>query len=110
MEYTLSQLSGQFVKVIDEKTFRYVDTIEEAQGVMFVCPLCFHNNNDSDIGVHSVLCWNPSVPQTIEPVPGRWNLVGTSLEDLSLVAGSSSILLTGDGCKWHGFITNGKVT
>lgn len=110
MKLRLTELDPQFLKRINDTNFRHVETIEEADGVMFVCPLCYENNGKSDIGVHSVLCWNPSVPQTTEPVPGRWNLLGTGYEDLTLQAGSSSIHLTGDGCGWHGFIRNGEVT
>ncbi len=110
MNLRLTELEPQFLKRIDDSNFREVDSIAEADGIMFVCPLCFENNGKSNIGVHSVLCWNPSVPQTTAPVPGRWNLVGTGYGDLTLQAGSSSILLTGEGCGWHGFIGNGEVT
>lgn len=110
MNLRLTELDPQFLKRIDDNNFRHVDSIAEADGVMFICPLCFVNNGKNDVGVHSVLCWNPSVPQTTEPVPGRWNLRGTGYEDLTLEAGSSSILLAGEGCGWHGFIRNGEVT
>lgn len=110
MKLQLAELNPQFLKRIDDNRFREVDAIKDADGVMFVCPLCFEKNGKSDVGVHSVLCWKPSVPQTTEPTPGRWNLIGTGYEDLTLQNGSSSILLTGDGCGWHGFIQNGVVT
>jgi len=110
MNIKLTELEPQFLKRIDDTHFQNVDSISDADGVMFVCPLCFENNGKSNIGVHSVLCWNPSVPQTTEPVPGRWNLLGTGYGDLTLQAGSSSIHLTGEGCGWHGFIRNGDVT
>lgn len=85
---------------------RYEDTIEYAQGIMFLCPKCFA---EKGANVHHVICWNPSVPNYVNPKPGRWNLVGTGYRDLSLVAGSSSILLT-SGCRWHGFIRDGEAT
>lgn len=88
--------------------FVMVDSISEAQGVKFLCPKCWKANN-GPIGTHAVICWNPTIPQTVPPQPGRWSLVGTGLHDLSLVAASSSILLTA-GCMWHGYIKNGEVT
>jgi len=92
-----------------------VATIAEAQGVRFLCPLCFHNNSNSSIGVHSVICWSSSrgVPSYVKPLPGRWLLVGTGIDNLTLgrePTKTRSILLTGDGCKWHGFVTDGYAT
>ncbi len=111
MKLKLTELYPQFLKRLDDNHFQFVDSIFDADGIMFICPLCFENNGKSRIGVHSIICWNPNVPQTTTPIPGRWDLVGTGFDDLSLVAGSSSILLGGeDGCKWHGFIKNGEVT
>ena len=110
MRLQLTELEPQFLKRISDKRFREVKTLAKADGIMFVCPLCFENNGKNRVGVHSVICWNLSVPQTTEPTPGRWNLLGTGYDDLTLQNGSSSILLTGDGCGWHGFIQNGVVT
>lgn len=107
----LLDLEPQFLKYEPRDGFEYlvyVDSIAEAQGVWFLCPKCWKKNGGR-VGTHAVLCWNPSVPPTLDPKPGRWNLVGTGLHDLSLVAGSSSIKLTA-GCEWHGFIKAGEVT
>jgi hypothetical protein len=84
-----------------------VDTIDEADGVIFLCPKCFQDNGGS-AGTHSVLCWRPRVPDGVFPMPGRWEFQGTGLADLSLVAGSSSVLLT-DGCKAHFFVEGGGI-
>jgi hypothetical protein len=73
----------------------------------FQCPLCFQTNS-GPVGTHYVLCWRPRVPPQIKPAPGRWEFTGAGLDDLTLVAGSSSILLT-DGCKAHFFIENGAI-
>lgn len=129
----LTDLEPQFLKIKDEKTFEHVDEISAADGVLFLCPKCFVHN-DGPVGTHSVLCWCPHVPQSVPPVPGRWDFQGTCYGDLSLVAGSSSVLLKGfcvrPGCPgwhgwpegggppctdprcagWHGFIQNGEVT
>lgn len=110
MNLRLTELEPQFLKRVSDNRFRQVRTLSKANGIMFVCPLCFLNNGKKREGVHSVICWDPSVPQTTDPVPGRWNLLGTGFEDLTLQAGSSSIHLTGEGCGWHGYIRDGNVT
>jgi hypothetical protein len=93
----------------DPKSYRCRDVSRaEANGLFFLCPKCFVENGGR-VGTHAVICWDPSVPQTVSPTPGRWNLIGASFDDLSLVAGSSSVLLMG-GCNWHGYVTNGEVT
>ncbi|MDE2470651.1 MAG: hypothetical protein KGL35_18385 [Bradyrhizobium sp.] len=107
----LYELKAEFVRLTDGNNFRRVDSIAEAQGVMFLCPLCYAANNGSR-GTHSVICWSRSrgVPDDIDPKPGRWVLKGTGLDDLTLdgEAGQSrSVLLLG-GCGWHGFVTNGE--
>lgn len=84
----------------------------DANGVMFACPKCYVAADCSLVGVHQVLCWSPDVPLPPAgppPAPGRWRLVGTGIADLSLVNGSSSVLLT-SGCRWHGFVKNGVAT
>lgn len=106
----LSDLLPRFLHRTDDTHYHYVDTIDKADGVIFLCPVCFLNNHRSNVGVHSVICWNPSVPQSTSPTPGRWNLVGSGLRDLSLVAGSSSVLLTGPGCGAHFHVKDGMVT
>jgi hypothetical protein len=84
-----------------------VPTIAEAQGVRFLCPKCFASHGGA-VGTHSVICWAPSVPQTVTPTGGRWELLGAGLGDLTLRAGSSSVLLT-SGCHAHFFIEAGAV-
>lgn len=84
-----------------------IETVDEADGIIFLCPKCFTTNNGS-VGTHYVLCWRPRIPPDIAPKPGRWELLGTSINDLSLRAGSSSILLHSD-CTAHFFIENGMI-
>lgn len=86
----------------------YVDTPQEADGITFMCPKCFDQNKGSK-GTHWVMCWTPKISQDVTPKPGRWNLVGTNYEDLSLVAGSSSVLIT-NGCLAHFLIQKGEIT
>lgn len=92
--------------------FPYVDTIDAAQGVEFLCPKCFTANGGS-VGTHAVICWSRSrgVPDHAEPRPGRWKMEGTGLNDLTLNADppgtARSVQLLG-GCLWHGFVTDGE--
>ena len=105
----LTDLEPKFLKRIDDHHFRFVGTLAEADGVEFLCPKCMAENGMKRPGVHAVICWSPSVPQTTHPTPGRWQMLGTGLHDLTLRAGSSSVLLQGDGCKAHFFIENGNI-
>ena len=113
----LTELEPQFYKRLDDKLSQQVDSITEADGIRFLCPVCWKKNG-GPVGTHAILCWNPSVPQTTTPKGGRWNLVGTGYHDLSLVAGSSSVLIHGSEEEkakgivehWHGFVQNGEVT
>lgn len=103
---TLLELQPTFLKIIDHKTYKMVNNIKEADGIRFLCPKCFMDKGE--IGTHSVICWNLSVSQEFSPNPGRWNLIGTGYNDLTLQAGSSSIALMG-GCFAHFFIQNGMI-
>jgi hypothetical protein len=106
----LIDLEPQFLKTNEDGTLHhYVDSIKEADGIRFLCPLCFKNNKGS-VGTHGCICWQPHVPQNISPKPGRWYFDGTGYDNLTLRNGSSSILLNGDGCKAHFFIKDGEVT
>lgn len=88
-----------------------VESLAEADGVMFLCPKCFADNK-GEVGTHSVICWFVGkVPDDVCPKPGRWNPSGTGLHDLTFVGhGAVSVLLTGGGCAWHGFVKNGDAT
>lgn len=112
MQLRLSQLQPKFLQIISETHWKETDDLQSAQGIQFLCPKCFWENGCSDIGVHSVVCWfkDRGVPDTVHPLPGRWNPHGTGYDDLSFVGpGANSILLTA-GCRWHGFIRCGEVT
>lgn len=91
-----------------------VDALAEAHGLKFLCPKCFAANG-GPTGTHSVICWSRSrgTPEDAQPGPGRWRIKGSGFADLTLKADAPSkarsVQLIG-GCKWHGFITNGRVT
>jgi hypothetical protein len=83
-------------------------SLAEAQGIEFLCPKCFAENN-GPVGTHAVICWfKGKVPDSVSPKPGRWNPSGTCIDDLTFVPpGAFSVLLTG-GCGWHGYVKNGS--
>lgn len=86
--------------------FHDVETLAEADMLMFLCPACFAANNGA-VGTHSVMVTfaGRNVPDEAgsrgnDGAPTRWTASGTNLDDLVC---TPSILLTG-GCAWHGFI------
>ncbi len=103
----LIELEPHFIKIINSNSWTTDSSPQDADGIQFLCPKCF-SDNKGPMGTHMIICWKPHVPQTFYPVPGRWNIVGNSYDNLSLVAGSSSVLLTG-GCKAHFFVRNGEI-
>ena len=109
----LADLEARFLKYLDDKSYGPVKLLREADGVIFLCPVCFTKNNCSNVGVHSVICWfKDKVPDTLQPGPGRWNPGGTGMYDLTFVPpGMTGVKLTNpDGCGWHGHIRNGEAT
>jgi len=90
---------------------RYVDTLPEADGVFFLCPLCFQANG-GPVGTHGVLLPFSNAPAGAYPMKNaagmepRWSASGTSLDDLVC---TPSIQLLGGGCAWHGFIGSNGV-
>lgn len=103
----LTDLEPKFLKLVSNRSFQTVNEIA-SDGLLFLCPKCFIENN-GPVGTHSIICWAPHIPLSPELTgPGRWAMQGTSYEDLSLVAGSSSILLQG-GCNAHFFIERGSI-
>lgn len=126
----LTDLDAQLVQYLsqdkDRAGWRYVTTLDEAQGLWFQCPLCAVGKEAGEDegrrhvkGAHYILCWFrnprqlPPVPDSAQPGPGRWWIEGTGLHDLTFNFGTPerprSIQLTG-GCSWHGYITNGETT
>jgi hypothetical protein len=103
----LTELEPEFLK-IDGNSYRPVQTPQEADGIDFLCPVCFAANK-GNVGTHHIICWKPQVPQTVSPVPGRWNILGSGFADLTLQAGSSSVLLRTAPCRAHFFIEKGQI-
>ncbi len=98
-------------------SIHYVQDIKDADGITFLCPVCFQKNG-GESGTHHIMCWRPSVPPDVSPKPGRWEFRGSGLQDISLVSyplpgggmSASSVLLPdADGCKAHFHVTNGDI-
>lgn len=99
--------------------FHRVETIAEADEIMFLCPKCFEKNGGS-VGTHSVMVTfaGRNVPDEAgsrdsSGKPSRWTIVGgTTLDDLCL---TPSILLDNgrpadQGCHWHGFVGSSGIS
>lgn len=116
----LSELDAKFVGDYDERSFRFLDGVEGAQGVMFQCPLCAEGKprapDGGVMGAHYVVCWftnprnAPKVPDDANPKPGRWTFSGETIDELSFVGPNAASIQLEGGCNWHGFIRNGEAT
>lgn len=105
----LIDLEPSFLKYLGDGSSQYIDDLNSADGLIFLCPKCLNTNNGK-IGTHSIICWFlGKVPEDVAPKPGRWTPSGTCYEDLSFVPPNSpSILLTNEnGCKGHWMLENG---
>lgn len=108
---TLAELEATLIRYEERDGSTYLPlatSLADAHGVMFLCPKCFAENR-GPVGTHSIICWFAGrVPAHATPGPGRWNPRGSGLEDLTFVPpGSTSVLLT-SGCRWHGYVENGR--
>ncbi len=85
-----------------------VETLIDAQCIMFICPKCFIPNGGAhyvevtfaDRGVLPGMGIHNSKGEDV-----RWKVSGTGYGDLTT---QPSILIEG-GCQWHGFITKGEI-
>ena len=93
----LTDLDGTFVRHASGGNFLEVESLSEADGVMFDCPGC---------GDHSIVVWDRSVPIGDGFGAWRWTMDGTSLSDLTLHP-SVDLSHSGIACKWHGWVKNG---
>lgn len=116
MNLNLADLEPEWCKDYNPtiRGFKHTELGSEAQGIWFLCPVCFVKNK-GPMGTHMVLVWfkDRGVPDTAEPLP-RWTATGTTFFDLTLMP---SIDTTKNKAgevvnphEWHGFITAGKVT
>ena len=107
----LIDLEPKFYGMPDGDLWPNVERIEDARGVQFLCPVCYAANG-GPVGTHGIVCWSPAVPLSVPPGPGRWELLGTGFDDLTLrnPARSDSVALTGKGgCHAHFFVRGGRI-
>jgi hypothetical protein len=104
----LTELDPHWLVREDDNHFGRARRLDQADGIRFRCPKCFEVNRGVR-GTHSIICWQPHVPQSTFPTPGRWSFRGRGFRDLSLIASSNSVRLT-SGCAAHFWIKNGEVT
>lgn len=112
----LTELEPQFVQHVEDargRLERHVDTLADAHGILFLCPVCF-TANAGPVGTHAVLVTfaGRGVPDHLgshndKGKPSRWSVEGTGLSDLTT---RPSIHLKGAPCNWHGYITAGDVS
>jgi hypothetical protein len=107
----LTDLEPQLYRYAGDKSFASVETVAEADSVMFLCPACFAKNA-GPIGTHRIRVdfAGKGVPAEValhnsQGRPVWWNASGNDVRDLTL---TPSILLLHD-CEWHGFVTNGGI-
>ncbi len=107
----LTELEPKLYKYIGDQRFKTVKTVDKADSVMFLCPVCFKTNKGNK-GTHSIRVdfKGKGVPVeiAIKNAQGEavyWNATGKDINDLTL---TPSILLL-SGCAWHGFVTAGEV-
>lgn len=94
--------------------FTTVESLAEADGIWFDCPLCWQKwKAGAEHGPHGVLIWfeGRRAPDRLgrdsQNRRVRWTIQsGTGLDDLQL---TPSILLSGPGCGWHGFVGSSGV-
>ena len=98
----LSELDAVFLRTIDRQSWREVQDIAEAQGVRFLCPKCFAENGGPVGTATRLFRWSESrgTPAAMRPGPGRWLLVGTGIDDLTLNADPPRTARC-CGCQWR---------
>lgn len=84
-KHSLLELKAEFIAFQRLRGMKVVKTIDEAQGLIFLCPACFEKNGGAR-GTHSVICWTKEAQEDLglNGRRHRYRLEGTSLEDLSL--------------------------
>ena len=80
----LTELEPEFLKRTDTG-MRTDVSMAEADGMWFLCPVCFEKNK-GPVGTEHIICWfYGKVPDNITPWPGRWKPAGTGFADMTFV-------------------------
>lgn len=119
----LRDLDARFVydATADGCRLSTVDSVEGAQGVMFQCPKCAIGKETGEEdgrrfvrGAHSIRVFfsNPRGAAVAPPAADenpRWQMSGNGIDDLTLQP-SINLDVPGqeNGCRWHGWVTNGE--
>jgi hypothetical protein len=101
----LTELEPHFfvVGVVDEhRVLKHVNGLEHADGIRFLCPLCFSRG----VATHVVTIRFALIPRP--PRQEEWMASGSGYHNLTLTP--SIHITTPDGCGWYGFVTAGEVT
>jgi hypothetical protein len=120
----LRELDGRFfgkVNAARRSSMLQGDRIRGAQGVLFQCPKCSAGKPVGDDGrgfrgAHYIkVCF--SNPRNALPAPAeyddnpRWEMSGSSLDDLTLSPSINLDVPSDDGvvygCRWHGWVRSG---
>jgi hypothetical protein len=102
----LEQLEAKFLIVKTTHHYHETDDFTQAQGIKFLCPLCYRRNNGPE-GTHTIQVFfaERNVPASLVPRSGGWKATGSGYHDLTI---TPSIAVRCSDCEWHGFVTNGK--
>ena len=108
--FTLRELEAQFTKFYvnaeGRECYRNVDTVEEADGIWFLCPGCkvkYGENTHNVMVGFAGKCPPGTYTRNSKGVDTRWQVLpgSSGYDDLSL---SPSILIEASVCQWHGFV------
>lgn len=103
------ELQPQFLMLGKDGNNPHADSIN-SDGVRFLCPKCFIENGGA-VGTHCIVTWVPRIPVTPDLIgPGRWEMSGTGVDDVSFSAKPTSSIQLEGGCKAHFSITKGEIT
>lgn len=111
----LADLEPQFLTYIGDGRRKHVDTLAEAQGIFFLCPVHAPQIYTGPNGGHGVEVTfagrgvsDAEGSHDFDGNPSRWQVAGTDYEDLTLAP--SIDISRGGGCTWHGYITSGRMS
>lgn len=116
-KHTLLELRAEFIAFQSRHGMKIVKTLDEAQGLIFLCPACFEKNGGAR-GTHSVICWTRKVPEDLglNAQRHRYRFEGAGLEDLSLKYDIEdqepedkklNVIDMRPVCYWQGFVKKG---
>lgn len=98
-------------------SYRRVDVLAEADGIRFLCPLCWRMN-DGPVGTHVVMigfvgCPKDAYSKDFNGNDVAWHAHGTGYDDLVLTPSINLddplYIQVEGGCRWHGFVGSGGV-